>query len=168
MTSDGLARLAELADRQATAEARVDELQEDLKRAKAEVAEVAEKLIPDLMDELEVSEFTTRSGLKVTVGERVVCPQLRNAEGLEWLRDHGQGGLIKSQVVVPFTRGDDTDAAQLVERLRGEGLSAQHDSHVVWNTLASAIKSMREDGEVVPMELFRAHDLRRAKVESKG
>lgn len=166
-SQDGLARLSALAAQQTKAEEIVQDAEENLKKHQAHLDNIAEEQIPDLMEELGITEFKTKSGLKITVSEKVRCRQLTSSAGLQWLRENGQGGLIKSQVVVPFTRGTDSEAQKLVDRLAGDGMAARHEAFVPWNSLAAAAKSMRLDGDEVDEKVLGIWDQRRAKVEGK-
>lgn len=162
--SDALKRLSNLAETHAALELLVDNRENEIHTLKRDRDHIAEQQIPELMEELGIAEFKTTSGLTITVGDKVRCGVLKNAKGLAWLREHGHGGLVKTAVTVPFARGGEDAAVQLVDRLEGEGLKATAESHVHNQTLGSAVDAMLKDGEDVPLELLGAYLQRRAKV----
>ena len=166
---DGLTQLAKLAEKQFEAETAVDQAEFELSAAKTTLRSFAEKQIPDLMEELEIESYETKDGLKIEIKEtpRANLAKIRLAEGLEWLRDNGHGGLIKTAVTVPFSKGGDEDAQLLVDRLRGEGLIASYESKVHHSTLTSAVTTMLEEGQDVPFDLFSVIVQRIAKLTMK-
>lgn len=149
---DNMKRLSQLADELFAEEAKVAELQADLKAAQKRVQKLAEFDIPELMDDLGVTELKTTSGLRVEVAEKLHAKKLTEAhvQALEWLRQHNQGGLIKTLVGVPFSAGSESDADQLVDRLAGEGIAAQKSVEVHHSSLAAALRTMLEQGEEIP------------------
>lgn len=167
--NDGLTRLSAMADELFDAETEVNRLELEKKQAQQRVQRLSETDIPSLMDELEIEEFKTRSGLKIEVVDKLSAKKLTQAHGkaLAWLRDNGQGGLIKTLVGVPFTAGHESEADVLVEQLSGEGIAAAKSMEVHHSSLAAAIKRMLADGEDVPMELLGGYQRRVAKIEAK-
>lgn len=167
--SDGLARLSELANELFDAQTEVARISAELKAAQGTVKQLEETTIPELMDALGMDEFKTKSGLKVSVTDKLSAKKLTQAHAaaLKWLRDNGQAGLIKTMVAVPFTAGHESEADELVEQLAGEGIAAQRAMEVHHSSLAAAIKSMLADGIDVPMELLGGFQRQVATVEAK-
>ena len=169
MTDDGLTRLSQLADDLFDAETSVSVLEAQLRSAQKAVQELAEFSIPELMDELEMESFKTKSGVSVDVKDKLSAKKLtqKHSEALEWLRTHDQGGLIKTLVGVPFTAGSESDANELVEELAGQGFAASKTMEVHHSSLKAAIKSMLDDGIDVPMDLLGGYQRRVATVSAK-
>jgi hypothetical protein len=169
MTDDGLTRLSKLADDLFDAETQVTLIETQLRAAQKKVRDLSEFQIPELMDELEVSTFKTKSGVSVEVADKLHAGQLTQAhpDALEWLRKNGQGGLIKTLVSVPFTAGSEADADELVEQLSGDGIASTKSLSVHQSSNASAIASMLKEGIDVPIKLLRGYQKRVAKVTAK-
>lgn len=167
--TDGLARLSQLADNLFDAEALVTGLEVQLRAAQKVVKGLEEFSIPELMDELEMASFRTKSGISVTVSDKLSARKLtqKHAAALQWLRENSQGGLIKTLVGVPFTAGSESDADGLVEELAGQGFVATKTLEVHHSSLAAAIRSMLKDGVEVPMELLGGFQKRVATVSAK-
>ena len=168
-TPDGLTRLSQLADQLFDAETEVVRLEAEKKAAQQRVIQLSEFDIPTLMEELELEEVKTKSGLRVTVADKLSAKKLTQAHhaALQWLRDHEQGGLIKTVVGVPFTAGSESDADALVEELAGEGFAASKNMEVHHSSLAAAIRQMLKEGIEVPMELLGGYQRRVASIEAK-
>jgi hypothetical protein len=164
-TTDGLAQLAILAAEQFAAEVEVARIDQELADAKAKLRDIAWNQVPELMDKLGMREFTTNAGLKIKVSDDVRCGVIKSPPALKWLRDNGLGGLIKSRVTVPFSKGSEADADALVDKLQGEGMAATCTQEVHNQTMQSTIKGLLEEGKDVPLDLFGAHMQSRAKVE---
>ena len=167
--TDGLVRLSKLAENLFDAETEVERIHNDLDTADNVRRQLAETEIPELMQDLGMEKFTTKSGLTISAKEtiRANLAKVRLQAGLAWLRENGHGGLIKTAVSVPFSKGGDDDAQLLVDRLNGEGISASYESKVHAGTLSAAVKTMLEEGEEVPFDLFKVLIQRVAKIEKK-
>lgn len=163
----GTVRLAALADQLMEARARIETLEADLAAAKQVEKRLEEETIPSLMDELELGEVTTSTGLTIRVANKMNTKQLteRHGAALQWLRDNGEAGVIKTAVSVPFGAGALADAEQLIERLAGEGFIATKSVVVHPQTLGALLTRKLEDGVDVPLDTFGAYQRRVAKVE---
>lgn len=166
---DGLTRLSQLADDMFDAETNVARAEAELQAAKKVASNLAEHDLPDLMDDLELTSFVSKSGVSVSVLDKVSAGKLTqaNPEALEWLRQNNQGGLIKTLVSVPFTAGSESDADDLVEQLAGEGFASTKGMEVHHSSNAAAIKAMLADGVDVPIKLLKGYQRRVAKITVK-
>lgn len=162
-----LKRVSALAQQQANLEAALAATNESAKALGEQLRTVREIDLPAAMDEAGLSKFTTSSGLQVSVSERFSCGNLKTAVGLDWLRAHDGADLIKREVEVTFSRGEDADAAALAAELakRYRGHDIKDYSQVVWNTLSSWVKERVEAGEEVDFEALGVALLRQAKIK---
>ncbi len=134
--------------------------------AKAErLAELKRVLIPDLMDEMGVSEIKLEDKTKVTVKKSVnVSVKAENKQGLfDWLVDNEFGGLIKSNIQAEFSREEIEQAMQIAESLRSEGIDATLKQDVHAATLKSFINERLEAGEPLPPQVA-TFEYREAKI----
>lgn len=156
MTDNVLKKLSDLGQDLFDAKADVERLEMELHRAQKRVQDLSEVQIPEIMDAAGVQEFTTAAGFKLKVGDKirgnVNSPVLH-----EWLRKCGHGGLIKSEVKVPFAKGEDDTARELVQELAGREISADFKQTVAWNSLQATVRKMLEAGEDVPIEDLGLH-----------
>lgn len=166
---NSIGALRTLARAQKQAEARVAQLEEELSNAKEDLKQISEVKLPELMDELGIPTFQTKDGLKITIKETIRVSMGRSDEekaaALDWLDAHGHGALIKRTVEVPFSRGKDSEAQNLATTLRSDGFRAVFERRVENPTLRSFVTEKLENGEEVPLDLFKVLRDRRAKVE---
>lgn len=164
MTTD-LKTISELADKLFSAQAKVSEMEADLKEAQRAVRQLAEHDLPEAMEDVGLKTLETSSGLIVKIDNKLNAKKLTQAHGkaLDWLREHKQGGLIKTNVAIPFMSGSEADADALVERLGGEGIACSKSSEVHHSSLGSALRTLLEAGEEIP-EYMGAYQVTAAKV----
>ena len=166
-TSDGeLARLTKLAEEQAAAEAKVADLEAQLTKAREEVRDLAEFKVPELMDQIGMSEFKTASGLKIKVVETIRAGiSVANAPAaFAWLKEHNHAAMIKREIKLSFGRGEDDKANKLIERLEGEGLHPDDKASVHPSTLAAFVREKLAKGEEIPLDLLGVHRQRASKI----
>lgn len=162
-----LASLSNLVDHQREEEMEVARFDGLLKDAKERLRDVAERQIPDLMDEIGVDTITTSQGLKVSVKTTLHAsvPVVQRDAAWNWLDEHGHGGLIKRSVMVAFNRDQEAAADELVDGLRSKFPNVKTERKVEPSTLSAFIREQLQEGEEVPLELFGALVKRRAKIE---
>lgn len=167
--NDALAELSKLGDRQAELEEEILEEENKLKKLKDLHKEVSQQHIPELMDQLGLQNFTTTSGTQISVTEnvRASIPVARKPEAFQWLRDHGNAGLIKRMVSVEFGRGEDEKASELSKALAETFELVKDEANIHHSTLASFVKSQLESGVDIPLDLFGVFRQRVAKTSIK-
>ena len=164
--SADLAGLSRLAEELAKAQAAETEAAENLDRIKARIVDLAERQIPELMDNLGVEQFRTTSGFEITVRKtiRASVPASRRDEAMQWLDDHGHGGIIKRNITVGFNRDQEGDASVLQDELSDRFENVKADRKVEPSTLRAFIADQLEAGAAVPLDLFGAWEQRVARV----
>ena len=160
-----LNEISSLAEKLFAAQLAVVELEADLKEAQRLVLQLGEHDLPEAMDDVGLKTLDTAGGLVVKVSNKLHAKKLTQAHGkaLDWLREHGNAGLIKTQVAVPFTAGSESDAEALLNRLAGEGFVASKASSVHHSSLSSVLTKMLEEGEEIP-DFMGAHQVTKALV----
>lgn len=166
-TGDRFSEVAELAARQREAEQYVEQCQKELKRAQEQLRDIAEGELPNLMDELGLSEFKTTDGTKIIVSEKIRAgiSKDRAPAAMAWLRQHGHSRLIKHTVSVEFDKDEDERAQQLLEELQLGEFEAEDRQVVHPQTLQAFVRQKLEAGEDVPLELFGVHRQRITKIK---
>jgi len=127
----------------------------DLKKFKQEILEMETRIIPDVMMELGVAEFTNTDGIKVTIKPFVSASisKERTEEAHTWLKDNGHGDLIKHLVSVDVGKKE-TDANQAISALSKLGLDPIDKEQVHSQTLKAFVREQVESGKPFPLELF--------------
>lgn len=152
-------------------EQKVAQAEEALVLAQKNLQTVAGQEIPDLMDELGVSDFTTHSGIRVRIVEaiRASIPKERTEEAVAWLDDHNFHDLVKRKFTVQFGADEEAWANKFAADLarRKRQLAVAQDKTVHTSTLSAWVRSQLENGEDVPLDLFGVHRQRKARVDLK-
>lgn len=163
-----LSKLQDMAEAQAKAEAEVRRIEADLQKAREHLRDISERQLPDLMDEIGLETFKTRSGLTIKVKEtiRASIPKAKAPQAFAWLKAHNFGALIKRSVSIAFGKGEDELADNFVSELESKyGYDVDDKSNVHPATLSSFVKEKLENGEELPLDLFGVHRQRVTKIE---
>jgi hypothetical protein len=168
-STNELAELSSLANDLYLAELEVATKKRELEEAQAKADDISQQQIPDLMETLGIEEFTTTSGVKISIRAilRAAPPAARRAEAYRYLEEKGFGDLIKRNIVVGFGRGEEEAAANLVADLDGKGLRTKDEVKVEPQTLKKWVKGQLAAGVHVPPDLFGVREFRQAKIKAK-
>lgn len=160
-SNEGLALISSLAQAQYDAALKVAQKEDELKDAKEELRTIAEVDLPEAMKQCGVKDFTTTTGLKITLKEdvNVGITAARQQEAYDWLKANGFDGLIKSDLSLHFDREHAKDADKLVEKLSKQGYEVEFKQGVHYQTLKAFVKERMADTESetpFPLDLFGA------------
>lgn len=161
--------IVRLAEEQLAAEIEVSRLESELERAKETLRQLAEKTLPEKMEEIGVSEYTTTTGISIQVKEKIrgSLPVENKDKGYKWLEDNGFGGLIETEVVVPFRRGELEKANALVKELQKDKKQISSlERNVHHARLDGFIREQLSLGKDIPLNIFGVYRQRIAKVET--
>lgn len=171
MGSGELSQLTALADRLELAEDEIAKVEAQLKELKRARDHLAINVIPEAfekcgLDPDDGSLPLGKSKRKLVVKQHVTAgiPKGKEGPALSWLREHGQGELIKNLVVVEFGKGGDNVAKALLDDLRKQGLQAGQTEGVHPQTLAAFARRQLSAGKDLPMELLGVNRFRKAQV----
>lgn len=164
---DQLLEVTRLAEAAFEAKKKLEQVEEQLKVAKEEYKQVAEKQLPELMDALGLKTFKTSSGISVEVAEKIrtSLPPENRIKAFNWLEENGYGGMIKSTVVVAFKREEIEKAKELANELRIDQYIANVERKIEPMTLTSFIKEQLTQGKDIPLDIFGVYRQRIADVE---
>lgn len=168
-SNEALQRLNDLVSQAVKAEVDAAEAEEVAKTKRANLNALLEDLIPSAMDSIGMEEFRTTSGFKVKI-KKTVSHSLaadRKEAGMEWLEQNGHGGVIKREVTVSFAKGQEKEATQLVSEVQAAhpGLPLQSSRNVASATLGALIRQLLEGGVVVPVDIFKVREVRKAIID---
>lgn len=158
-----LQRAVQLAELLIQLRTKVEDLEAQLATAKADVRRVEQEDLPDLMQELGLETFRLTSGETIEVKPEVDCgiSEERRAKAHDWLNANGFGGLIKTEVVAKFGKGERDAAVACAEQIGGEMIERVHPS-----TLKSFVKEQMAAGKPVPFDLFGVFPYNKVKISS--
>ena len=180
--SNSLGAITEMGQEMFNLQKEINELNDLLKQKKQSLMKLAEQDLPDLMQELNVKDFTLNNGAKVEVqdiasgsipsasaiqkakGDDKAELEVRQQQCFDWLRANGAGDLIKSNVEVQFGRDEDQACNNFTDELRERNLYYRRAVGVHHGSLNSFIRERLTDGKDVPHDLFKIFAGRRAKI----
>lgn len=155
-----LESLGEHAKRAAFLQQYIDDKTAELEGASNELREILEKKMPDIMQEIGISD------IKLITGEKLIMKPYYSASisaenpkpAFDWLKENGHDSIIKNEVKAIFGKGSDN----LVEKLMGELNKLMPDTFnqkksVHASTLKSFVKELVEAGTPPPAELFHLY-----------
>lgn len=160
-----LKRIVDLATLMVRQQARVEQLKGELETAQRDLARIETEDLPELMSEVGLTSVTLEDGSVVEVKQDVTCgiSEDRRDAAHSWLIEHGFGGLIKTEVVVAFGRGEkdaaDEFSAEVVQ-LTGQHPVVKETVHAA--TLKSFVKEQLEAGVAIPFDTFAIHPFNKA------
>ena len=123
--SNELGAIADMAQQMFDLEEEIVAIELSLKQKKQDLNKLANQDLPDLMQELNIKDFSLNNGAKVKVEDVVSASvpsqssiirakgddkaelEIRQQQCFEWLRANGGAELIKSNVEVQFGRDED-------------------------------------------------------------
>ena len=153
-----------------------------LKQKKQDLNKLANQDLPDLMQELNIKDFSLNNGAKVKVEDVVSASvpsqssiirakgddkaelEIRQQQCFEWLRANGGAELIKSNVEVQFGRDEDALCNEFTQELKNRSLHYKRAIGVHPATINSFIKEKIDNGQNIPRDLFKIYEGRRAKI----
>ena len=180
--SNSLGAVSDLAQKMFDTEKEIEDLEKLLKEKKQNLTKLAEQDLPDLMQELNMKDFTLNNGAKVEIQDIASGSipsataimrakpedrpelELRQQQCFDWLRGNNAGDLIKSNVEVQFSKGEDEACNEFTKELRERNLFYRRAVGVHHGRLNSFIKEQLADGKDVPHDLFKIYVGRKAKL----
>ena len=143
--------------------------EEELKRAKKDALFLSEETIPNLMTEAGVSSLDLADGTSVKVtpyyGARI--SKDNQEEAFQWLRNEGHADLIRNNVGVSFTAGDDKKAQHVLELLKKANYRPVQKQEVNAMQLKQFVREQTEKGVTLPADLFSIYVANRTKIKTK-
>lgn len=141
----------------------VDQMEEDLRAAKATLHQLTTRVIPDMLTELApgLTEMKVDGWqIKVQTFFSGSLPKDQEAKerAIRWLEDHGQGSLIKTQIVMSVPK-DHRDAvpnlvANAREMVGNLPIDVSSSSNVHSQTLLAFVREAVHSGAEVDLELL--------------
>lgn len=164
-----LDRLKILARQQSGAETAVAEAEAALKKAQEKERDYKERLIPEVMEELGMEEFTTSDGFHIKIEKKIRTSLSKENKpaGFAWLEKNGHGGLIKRQIGVAFNRDQQEAATKLLATLRKD-YDVKQEMKVESSTLKAFVIAQLKAGTDLPLGVFGVHEQKFAKLSIKS
>jgi len=156
-SDETLSRIASLVSTQLRLEEAVAVTEGDLKKLKEELNEVQLRKLPEALQSVGLSGWVSNDGSSVSVKSFVSAhiSESHKEEAHTWLRDNGDGAMIKHIASVELGQNEETISAVHTFLNKSQVPYLTREAvHV--GTLKSWLKKKVADGEPVPLELFGA------------
>ena len=147
----------------------LEKQEEKLKKLKNDIDVLSGDVIPTMMTEMNVSNFTLADGAGVEVkpvyGASITVA--KKEEAFNWLRNNGLGDLIKNEITVSFGRNEDNKAAEYASLAQGQGYQPNQKLKVEPMTLKALVRERLESGKEMPTDLFNVFAGNKTKITRK-
>ena len=153
---DALKDISELSQKLVDLEEETAMLETALKKVKENARKISEEIIPEKMNEMNLTSLSLKDGSKLEVVPAIYAsiPAKYKEEAFDWLRDHGHGDLIKNQLSASFGRGEDEKAEDFKHKVSELGLPVQQKVWVEPMTLKAFVREQVTKGNEIPMDKF--------------
>tara|TARA_Y100001973_G_scaffold95847_1_gene149841 strand:- start:80 stop:649 length:570 start_codon:yes stop_codon:yes gene_type:complete len=147
--------LASLVSQLNNIEDAIEACENKLKDLKFQKTKIEEQHIPSLMEEMGQTEGTW-NGVKVKLVQKIDAKitEANKEAAFAWLRENGHDGIIKNDVTMSFSKGEDNKAGDAVGLLREKGFDPVQRTTVHGNTLKSFIRNGLEKGISLDLDLL--------------
>lgn len=164
-----LDKISRLANEASGLQEDVERLEDELKNFKKAYYRVTDELLPEALEELNLEKFTLKDGSEIAVKPIYAAsiPKDRREEAYDWLREHGDGDIIKNNVTVTFAKGEDQDAQAFMLMCGDQGFTPQQMEKIEPMTLKAWLRERVEAGHPIPLDLFGAFISQRATIKRK-
>ncbi|MGZ8364800.1 MAG: gp33 family protein [Nitrospira sp.] len=130
-----------------------------LKQKKEVRRQMAEETLPALMDAAGQSQVKTKSGILVTLDEKILAniSEERKDPALRWLVENGHEALIRNEFKVSFPRNTKDEAEKFEEWLNSNltrKANLAHNVNVHSSTLSSWVNEELAAGRELPLDLL--------------
>jgi|TARA_R100001530_G_C4236263_1_gene134047 hypothetical protein len=126
-------------------------------------------VIPDLMNEMNLSTLKLKDGSEIHVknifGASIIADKKEGAHN--WLRENGLGDIVKNEITVRFGPNEDNKAEHYTSLARGQGYEPERKVAVHASTLRLTLEDYHKRGGNIPSELFRTFEGNQTKIKTK-
>lgn len=166
---NGIDRVTQMCRQVAHEEADIVAAENNLKARKSALLAMKRVDLPELMAEFGLKMFALDDGTQIEIKgdvEARISDDNRD-QAHAWLASHGFGGLIKTQVIVEFGRGEKEAADACVDKLRAEHDNVACCEAVHPQTLRAFVREQMSQGNALPLSLFGVQPFSFAKITFK-
>ena len=162
-----LDELSEKVNRVANLEEQILDAEITLQELNKKYHTLAFEEIPDLFDELGLSQLKLSDGTSITIKRRYLASITEENKGncFKWLKINNHDSIIKHDITVNLKKGEKKEATKIIGILKKIGVTFKDKEHIHPKTLEAFVKEQIENGEKFPQETFKVFPLRQAKVK---
>lgn len=148
----------------------ISELEAKIKDKKKELSEIEENLMPGILLELGLTDFTTEDGTYVELIDVISASisEGNKPEAFDWLRKNNYGDIIKCELVATFAMGEQEKAMDIQAKIKeifNKGSVIKDTVH--GQTLKAFVKEQLAEGTQLPQDLFGVFIQQKVKIKEK-
>ena len=150
---------------------RIKAVQDKIETAETMIKKLKEQLladsITDLLQSKGLSELKLTDGSQVTTKEQLYCSITNDnkEKAFAWVRDQGDGDIIKNLVSVDFKKGEDKISKKFKQLAEDSGLIPNETSTIHNSTLRSYLNAKLRDGVDFDETLFGVYRLNKVNIK---
>ena len=132
--------------------------EQEVKRLDKIKKQLETERIPALMEEMGQTKGTW-NGVEVKLVQKIDAriSEANKDAAFSWLRGNGHDGIIKNDVTMSFSKGEDNLAGDAIATLRDKGFDPIQKTSVHASTLKAFIGTELEKGAALPLDLFSGY-----------
>tara|TARA_R100000455_G_C6271617_1_gene127948 strand:+ start:1824 stop:2393 length:570 start_codon:yes stop_codon:yes gene_type:complete len=168
VSTEGVSDLSTLVRRKLQIDKDIEDAEQHLKNLKFQATKISTEDIPALMQKMGANKLGVDDHeVKIVpfVHARISEENKDKAHG--FIRSVGEGDIIKNEVTVNFSAGQDNEAGAFVDELRSQGKDPNQKTYVHHSKLKAWVKERIAKGESIDMDLFSIHTGNEAKITRK-
>lgn len=156
ISEEALGIVAKMANEQIALESEIEIRTIELAKLSEKHKNLSERLIPDKMLELGLSEIRLTNGAKLTVTPfySAKIPDDMKDRAFSWLALNHEDGIIKCEIHAQYDRGQLAEAKKIVAALKKKGLPFELDQTIHHSTLKAFVRERIEGNKPIPRDLF--------------
>lgn len=145
-------------------------LEQAIKDKKAELQNIRQKVIPDLLRSAGLGSFSLDDGTLVELKDELFpdIPAAKREEAYDWLRANGHGDLIKHEIKIMFGMGEDETACAIRNQLSTHNtpLNFTEKETILPQSLRAWVREQERKGRDLPEDLFSVHRVTTAQLKT--
>ena len=153
-TADQSLTATQMAERVVSSAKQIIDLEAQLEAAKKSHEHLIKQLVPAAFAQDDVQQIVLSSGVKVSCAVKTYAAitDTNKVAAHAWLREHGYGDLIKTNIVISLGRGQDAMAAEVLGELNQKGVPHESKESVHFMTYKAWARETLGRGEIIPLD----------------
>ena len=159
-----------LCQKQVDLEAEINRDKRKLEEKEESLRKLSLEINPNALAEMNLKSLKLADGSEVSIKDfyHARITEKNKSLAYKWLRDNGYGDLIKNEIAVPFGRGEDERANDLLKTLVNNGYEPNQKTVVHPQTLKAFVKEQLESGKELPLDLLGAYAGQKTVIKKGG
>ena len=150
-----LDNVSRLANKAARLQGDLERNEEEKRHLKKALYKVTDEDLPEALEKLNLQKITLKDGSEISVKSvyGASIPKDKQDEAYEWIREIGDGDIIKNNITVTFGKGEDQDAQAFILVCGDQGFNPQQKEKIEPMTLKAWLREKVEAGDPVRLDL---------------